>query len=408
MTKHSFKAVILAVAVATGGASFTTVATAAAPAMSAAVATPLDAANKAIRANRLDEALAKLREAGAVSGKTPHETHVMNQLLSFVLLKQNKFAEALPVLEQMLGSGQATPAEKTTINKQLLGIYSAQKNYPKMLEVGQGLIAAGAADSATFGAVATAYEKTGKLGDAVKFVKSRIDSSTSAGKKPPENEMLLLLDYQRRLKDEKGAAETFEKLVTYYQKADYWENILQPVLKAPGNTDAVTLNVYRLMRSTGALKRASDYTEMAQLASENGASGEALEVLQKAIASNAFTEARDKDRTNRLLESIKKKVAADQAGVAKADADAKAGKSGDADVAVARTYFGLGQYDKAAEAAKRGIAKGGVTSVEEAQTLLGISLLRQKKGGEAVAAFKAVKGDPKFANMASYWAIHAR
>ncbi|MEY4761386.1 MAG: hypothetical protein RLZZ200_1242 [Pseudomonadota bacterium] len=408
MTKHSFHAVILAVAVATGGVSIPTVATAAGAAMSAAVAVPLDAANKAIKANRLDEALAKLREAGAVSGKTPQETHVMNQLLSFVLLKQNKFAEALPVLEQMLGSGQVSAAERTTINKQLLGIYSSQKNYPKMLEIGQGLISAGAADNATFGAVATAYEKTGKLGDAVKFVKTRIDSATSAGKKPPENELLLLLDYQRRLKDEKGAADTFEKLVTYYQKADYWENVLQPVLKAPGNTDAATLNVYRLMRSTGALKRATDYTEMAQLSTESGASGEALEVLQKAISSNAFTEARDKDRTSRLLESIKKKVAAEQAGVAKADADAAAGKSGDADVAVARTYFGLGQYDKAAAAAKRGIAKGGLTSVEEAQTLLGIALLRQKKNGEAVAAFRAVKGDPKFANMASYWAIHAR
>ncbi len=408
MTKHSFHAVILAVAVATGGASFTSIAAAAAPAMSAAVATPLDAANKAIKANKLDDALAKLREAGAVSGKTPSETHVMNQLLSFVLLKQNKFADALPVLEQMLASGQATSAEKSTINKQLLGIYSAQKNYPKMLELGQGLISAGAADNATFGAVATAYEKTGKLGDAVKFVKNRIDSATSAGKKPPENELLLLLDYQRRLKDEKGAAETFEKLVSYYQKADYWENILQPVLKAPGNSDAVTLNVYRLMRSTGALKRATDLTEMAQLATETGASGEALEVLQKAISSNAFSEARDKDRNARLLESIKKKVAADQAGLAKADADAKAGKSGDADVAVGRTYYGLAQYDKATEALKRGIAKGGLTTPEEAQTLLGISLLRQKKGGEAVAAFKAVKGDPKYVNMASYWAIHAR
>ncbi|MEN9706354.1 MAG: hypothetical protein RLZZ393_2233, partial [Pseudomonadota bacterium] len=401
MTKNSVHAVILAVAVAAGGASFTSIAQAAAPAMSAAVATPLDAANKAIRANKLDEALAKLREAAAVSGKTPHETYVMNQLLSFVLLKQNKFADALPVLEQMLASGNASAAEKSTINKQLLGIYSAQKNYPKMLELGQGLITAGAADSATFGAVATAYEKTGKLGDAVKFVKSRIDSATSAGRKPPENELLLLLDYQRRLKDDKGEAETFEKLVSYYQKADYWDNVLAPVIKAPGNTDGFTLNVYRLMRSTGTLKKASDYTEMAQLSKETGSSGEALEVLQKGISSNAFTEARDKDRNARLLESIKKQVAADQAGVAKADADAKAGKAGDADVAVGRTYFGLGQYDKAAEAFKRGIGKGGLASTEEAQMLLGISLLRQKKGGEAVAAFKAVKGDPKFARLAA-------
>ena len=61
MTKNAFHAVVLAAAVAAGAVSLSSTAVAAAPALSAAVAVPLDAANKAIRANRLDEALAKLQ-----------------------------------------------------------------------------------------------------------------------------------------------------------------------------------------------------------------------------------------------------------------------------------------------------------------------------------------------------------
>jgi hypothetical protein len=407
MTKSAFRAVILAVVAAVGGTSFTTD-VAAAQAVSAAVAKPLDAANKAVKAGRLDEAIAKLREVSAISGRTPYDTYVMNQLLSFALLKQNKFADAAPVLESNLNSGLASPAEKTTINKQLLGIYFSQKNYAKTLEIGQGLIAAGTADNVTYGAVAQSYERQGKLGDAVKFVKARVDASLAKGAKPAENELLLLLDYQRRLKDEKGEVDTFEKLLAYYPKGDYWENLIPPLLRAPGNSDALMLNIYRLMLSTNTLKKGEDFTEMAQLAKEQGSAGEALEVLQKGVSANVYTEQRDKDRSARLLDAIKKQSAADQAALAKADADDKAGKSGDADVAVGRTYLGLGQFDKAIEALRRGIAKGGLTTPEEAQTLVGVALLRQRKNGEAAAAFKAVKGDPKWVRVANLWGIHAR
>jgi tetratricopeptide (TPR) repeat protein len=407
MTKSAFHAVILAVAAAVGGASFTTQAVAA-QAVSAAVAKPLDAANKAIKAGKFDEAISKLREVGAASGKTAYDSYVMNQLLSYVLLKQNKFADAVPVLEAILNSGLAPGAEKTTINKQLLGIYFSQKNYAKTIEIGQGLIASGTADNVTYGAVAQSYERQGKLGDAVKFVKSRIDGAVSKGAKPAENELLMLLDYQRRLKDDKGQVETFEKLLAYYPKGDYWENLIPPLLRAPGNSDALTLGIYRLMLSTGTLKKAEDYTEMAQLAKEQGSAGEALEVLQKGLSSNVYIEQRDKDRSMRLLDAIKKQAAADQAALPKADADAKAGKSGDADVAVGSTYYGLGQYDKAIEVLKRGIGKGGLATPEAAQTLLGVALYRQKRTAEADAAFKAVKGDPKWVRVANLWAIHAR
>jgi tetratricopeptide (TPR) repeat protein len=329
-------------------------------------------------------------------------------MLVNVLLNQQKYAEVAPVIEQQLNSSFASTAEKNFFNKQLVSIYLGLKNYPKVIEVGQAMVAAGTADATTYNVMAQAYEKQGKLPDAIKFMKSRIDGAK--GQKPSENDLLLLLDFQGRQKDGAGRAETFEKLVSFYPKPQYWANIMPSLINAPENTDAVTINIYRLMAATGTLKQHTDYSEFAKLAVVEGAAGEAVSVVQKGLSGNVFPDER-KAAANRLLDSAKKQMAADQAGLAKAEADAKAAATGDADIRVGKTYYGLGQYDKATEAFKRGIAKGGLRSAEEGQLLLGISLSAQKKGGEAAAAFKAAGkagNDPKFANVARYWAVHSK
>jgi tetratricopeptide (TPR) repeat protein len=234
-----------------------------------------------------------------------------------------------------------------------------------------------------------------------------------ASARPAENDLLLLLDYQRRQKDMNGQAETFEKLVSFYPKASYWENIIPSLLNANDNTDAVTVNLYRLMFSTGTLKRQEDYAEFAKLAIVEGAAGEGVSIMQAGLAGNLFPEDR-KAAANRLLESARKQLALDQAALPKAEADAMASKVGDPDLRVGKTYYGLGQFDKAVEAYKRGIAKGGLRSVEEAQILLGIALVRAKKPGDALAAFRAVKSakaggsDPKFVRLANLWALNAK
>lgn len=408
MTKSKFHAVVLAVAVAVGGLSLSTGALAAQN-VSASVAVPLKAANDAVRAQKWEEALTHLREVNGIAGKTAYDSYVMNQLMSFALVKTNRYGEAATVMESQLASSVPTAAEKIQINKQLLGIYFNLKNYPKVIEMGQGLVASGAADATTYNVMAQAYDRSGKLGDAVKFVKGRVDSALSKGAKPAENDLLLLLDYQRRLKDLNGQTETFEKLVSYYPKASYWENIIPVLLNANDNTDAVTVNIYRLMYSTGTLKRSEDYAEFAKLSIVEGAAGEAVAVLQSGISANLFPEDR-KAATNRLLESAKKQLATEQAALPKAEADAKAAPGGDGDLRVGKTYYGLGQYDKAVEAYKRGIAKGSLKSVEEAQILLGIAYLHQKKNAEATTAFKGVKsnGDAKFVRLASLWALAAK
>jgi hypothetical protein len=89
---------------------------------------------------------------------------------------------------------------------------------------------------------------------------------------------------------------------------------------------------------------------MATLANDQGSPGEAQRVLEAGKQKNVFTTPAIKTHSAQLLESVKNKVATDQASLPKIAADAATAKTGTKDVALGLAYFSYQQYDKAAEA----------------------------------------------------------
>src|SRR5262249_15378455 len=119
-------------------------------------------------------------------------------------------------------------------------------------------------------------------------------------------------------------------------------------------------------------------------------------------------DAKQADRSKRLLDTAKKQADQDRASLDKIAKDAAAGKTGDKDVGVGLAYLSYKQYDKAVEAINRGLAKPGVQNDAEAHLLLGIAELGAGHKDEAQKAFGAVKGDPKLERIANLWSLHAR
>ena len=66
------------------------------------------------------------------------------------------------------------------------------------------------------------------------------------------------------------------------------------------------------------------------------------------------------------------------------------------------------QYPPAIEAFNRALKKGGLQNPADAQLLLGIAQLKAGNKDEALKAFHAVKGDPKYEHLASLWSLHTR
>ena len=373
---------------------------------SAAAAKTLAAAQAASKANRWAECITKAREAQGVAGKNAYDDFISNELIGFCATRSNDFATAVKAYETNLASSFVDAKALPARNKAILQLYYSMKSYPKVIEYGQKMIKDGSADADTYLLVAQTYYQTGDNKATRDFVGKWIADQERRGQRPRENAIQMYVTACMKLKDEACTAGGFEKLVTYYPNPAGWANLMQSLFAS--RNDAAAFGAYRLAMDVGAMGGASDYTEMAQRAIEMNIPAEAQKTLEAAFAKKAFTEKRDIDRNTRLLNAAKERAAASKAGVAKQERDAAAGKSGDADLAVGQVHLSLGDSASAVKAIQRGIAKGNVTNVAEAQLVLGIAQLRAGNKAEASKAFKAVKGDADLERVAKLWALRAQ
>ncbi len=376
------------------------------PQVSRTVAKPLKAAQDALAAKKLDEALAHVREAqGAAGEKTPYDNYVMNIMLFQIYQQKQDMGDAIPVLAQAAQSQYASADQQKLWLKNIALYYFQQKDYTKALDAADQAVKHGVNDIDTLGLIAKAQYLTGKYKDAA----TTMQEVVSKQDKPDEESLKLLWQFDLKANDDAGAAKAVEKLVTYYPKPEYWANALAPLVRMDIKDAHLQLNVYRLMNDVGVLKLPSDYAEMAEIALDAGYPGETQSVLQQAFAKNVFVEQRDKDRYQHLLEGAKQRAASDQAQLANVEHTAEAAPNGDALVQLGAAYISYGQNDKAVAAITKGIGKGGLKSPDEANLLLGIAQLRQKNNAAAQQAFDKVgsSSNSGYSRLGKLWALRA-
>jgi Tfp pilus assembly protein PilF len=377
------------------------------PQVSLAAGKDLVAAQKALHDKRYDELFADLDKVRANPKKNDYDEYLTNLFASTAYVEQKKYQQALPPLEAVMASKYMPPNElrprlvtATTLNYNL-------QNYDKTIEYGNRAIKEGNTSPQIETVVAQSYYQKNDFRDAEHFVRGMVDGQIKAGQAPTEELLLLGHDSAQKLNDDRDAARWTELLVTYHPNPDYWQNLLHSIY-ANKLTDRQTLQVYRLSADVGALKRGSDYAEMAQLALDVGAPGEAVSTLTKGFAANAFTEPADKNRNQHLLDSAKKQLAADQPTLAKTEADATNAATGDRLVGVGMAYFGTADYAKAVKDISAGLAKGVSKDSTDARLSLGIAQLKAGDKDAAVKTFRQVKDDPVSERLAALWILRAR
>lgn len=379
------------------------------PKVSKAAAKPLKAAQDAMQAKKYPEALAKLKDVQAVAGKNAYDEHLMNEMFGFVYVRTNQYAEAAKSLEAGLNSGFLDPSEVSQRVKALAQVNYQIKNYDKAIEFGNRAVKGGFADDDMYTLLSQAYYIKGDYKGTLKFVDTYVDGQIKKGQAPKEQSLQLIMSSCVKLDDTECTTRALERMVAYYPKPEYWQNLLYSMFQAKDTGgEKSLLNVYRLASEVDVLKRPEDYTEMAQLAIEQGSPGEAQRVLEKGFAKNIFTEQRDKDRNQRLLESAKKQAVTDKASLSKIEKDASASKTGDKDVSLGLAYLSYQQYAKAVESLNRGLTKGSVRNEPEARLLLGIAQLKNGAKEEATKSFTAVKGNATLERLAKLWSLHAK
>jgi len=401
-----FMAVVLGfAAVATVGE----VARADEPTVSRGLAKTLKAANEALQAKKYDEVLAKTREAEAMSPKSAYDEYVIHSMQMAAYGAQSNYPQTATSIESIIDSPYLPAANKPTLLRTLMSIDYQDKDYEKAIQYGKRAQAAGDSSGDTALTIAQAYYLNGSYKEALGSMQEIVARDEQAGRKPSEKSLNLVWNCALKVHDDAAASKAVEKLILNYPKPDYWANAMVPVLQnRTANDDRLLLMTYRLMYQVGILKRGADFTEMAQIALDQGNPGEAQAVLQQAMAKSLYGSKEDLDRVTRLLDKVVKEAAADRASIAKDEKAAATAPTGDALVQIGAAYMGFGQIDQAIAAINAGIAKGNLKHPDEDYMLLGIAYGRARNSSEAVKAFDKANADPKYARLARLWALQAR
>src|SRR5262249_8743606 len=260
--------------------------------------------------------------------KIPYDQHVINEMLAYAYIKTNDLADAAKAWEAELEDGFTTPAEQQHKVRGLAEVHYQLKNYDKAIEFGQRAIKGGYADDELRKLVGQAYYLKGDWKGTLKFEDGLADAAIKGGGTPSSETLQLILSACVKLEDTACQTKALERLVTYYPKPEYWYNLLFSISKETASSDANTLQTFRLMAEVDVLKSADDYIEMAQLAMDAGSPGEAQKVLQRGFDKNAFTDQRNKDKAQRLLDKAKAKAATDLPTLDKAAKEADAAPTG--------------------------------------------------------------------------------
>lgn len=376
------------------------------PKFSKAVAVPLQAAQKAMQAKQWDTALSELKKAQAVENKTPVESYQIDEFLGYILLQQKKYNEAAAVFERMLNSGQVPADQVDDRTKAVAQMYFQEKEYKKSAQWAKKWLDKHPNNEDMAVLLGQSNYLLNDFKGAASVMSGLVSQIEKSGGTPKENYIQIVLSSQFKQDNKDGVADALKKMVRYYPKPEYWEN-LTDIYRRKNNSDRVNLGYYRLMNDVGVLKDKNDYMEYAQLTIEAGVPGEGQNVVEKAMAAGTLKsdDKTEQGRYERLLAATKKQATSDRASLGQLAKDAEKAPQGQALVGLGQAYVSYGMVDEGIAALQSGIKKGGVTDIDEAQISLGLAYLQKGQKDQARQAFKAVKPDSKWADLASLWVI---
>jgi hypothetical protein len=370
------------------------------------VGKPLQEAQNLMKSGRHRDAMAKVNEADAVSGKSPFETLTIQRMRGAVANAAGDTDTAIRSFEAVLNSGRASGRDALQMVQAIAVGHYKGKDYAKAAQWAQRYFKEGGNDPAMRTVLLQSYYLGNDCNSVSKMLGSVTDENSS--RKPTEEELQILANCYLRQKDTGGYVAAIEKLVVFYPKKEYWTDLLARVQKKPGFSDRLALHVFRLRLVTGNLTKTEDYMEMAQLALQAGYPAEAKAIVDKGYEVKALGTGPQADRHQRLRDLVTKSVDESKKNRAREEQEAQAAKDGNDLVKLGVNYVFEGRADKGLALIEQGIKKGGLKRPEDAKLALGYAQVQAGQRARGVQTLKTVHGNDGTADIARLWVLHAR
>lgn len=369
---------------------------------------PLQAAKDLIRAQKYREALNRIKDADAASGKTAAETQVIERMRIAAASGAGDLAAASASFEALSASGKLSQAEKLQYIESLTGSAYRARDYAKTSQWGQRYLQEGGNGQTVRTLLVQSQFLSGDFAGVARQISTDVQATEKAGGKPSEAQLKLLLNAASKLNDTDRYVYTVEKLLTYYPKKEYWADVLSRLQTKPNFSERFALDTYRLALATGSLRGANDYIEMAQLAAQAGYPAEGKQVLDKGYAAGILGTGPTADRHKCLLDLLAKRSSEEQAGRSAIEAQALAAPDGNALVKHGFNVAISGNPAKGLNLMQQGIDKGRLQSSDASKLRYGIAQVLSGSAGKASATFRQVSGKDGAADLARLWAVFAR
>jgi tetratricopeptide (TPR) repeat protein len=362
------------------------------------VGVPLGEAMKLMDTKDFAGALAKVKEADLIKDKTPFEEYSVSKYLGFISINQPMpdYPAAAEAYNRQVASGGTPEPERANMYLIAMRLNYQAMDYPKVIQDAVELQKLQPLDETGYLVLIQAYYNSNDFANAAQTAKTALAAQTAGGKPQSEDVLGLLLNAQVKTMDEAGARATLDQMAMISTKPEVWGQVMDFALGTNGITDHQLLNLYRLAVLVGTMKD-TDYAAMATIDLQSGLPAEAKAVLTKA------------NKTGELLTQANTLSALDQRALPGLAAEAAKQTNGEIDVKLGESYLTYGRYDEAIAAIEKGIQKGGLKDMADAQTTLGIALFTAGKRAEAAVAFdKAVAAGGTGATIAHVWSIYSK
>jgi tetratricopeptide (TPR) repeat protein len=374
--------------------------------ISRVIAKEITAAQKAMQAQQWSEAIKNLEAAEAKTPLTTFDKKTIEEFKGICYVRLNNLKAAQTAYEAALATGGYPADELPKTYRLLFQLAASNQQSAKAIEFGKQASDAGASTDDDLLIMSQLYFQQKDCKNSGIWGDKAIAAFKKSGAAPKE------VLYQIKLQCASDAGETAGMIAALYDlvrltnKTSYWNNLIR-LERQDERDDHNTLMIYRVFYDTNSMQADSDYIEMAQLLGDASLPGEAQTVLEKAMSSGIIKDDH-KERTTRLLASMKTRADADKKGLPGLDAEATKNPAGQLDVKLGEVYFGVGDYQNTLTAINRGIGKGQIKQQDEAYVYLGRAQVALKNTAEAKKAFAGLKSVPNISpRVLKLWQLYA-
>ncbi|RZJ11353.1 MAG: hypothetical protein EOP39_06545 [Rubrivivax sp.] len=374
------------------------------------VGVPLGDASKLVKAGKYREALAKLRDAEAIGGRTAGENNAIEGMRFSAAMGANEPDTMVRSFEALKAAGKLGGAQQLQYMEAIAGTYLRGNSAGKALEWANKYFAAGGSSSTVKQVQQQAQFRSGDVTGFLKDTLAEIQSDEKAGRVPAKDKLTNLLWAAQKKGDAHAEALATEKLLNYYPDPKLWAQILGGLPEKKNfDSNRYALDLYRLRLATGNMSRgAEDYMEMAQLAAQAGYPEEGKQVVEKGMAAGVLGQGAEGARHKRLADLMVKKIAEAKAAAAASEKAAADAKDGNEFVKLGLANAFGGNTQKGIEQIQQGIEKGNLKRPEDAKLHLGLAYQLAGDTAKAHAAWRSVKGNEGAADLARLWNIQSR